>query len=118
MNDEKKWFLKLTLGFACAYSLLLIVFSLFDFKFKPNTEIEVEVYTVYNGYGFLLNENGKVIIKQDFIPVIPEKKVFCTSQDAKKTGNLVKQKIIDKKNPAITMSELKQLNLDFNCLDL
>lgn len=118
MNDEKKWFFKLTLGFASTCCVLIIVFSLFDFIFKPNTEIEVEVYTVNNGYGYLLNENGKVLIKQDFIPIISGKKAFCTSQDAKKTGDLVKQKIIDKKSPAITISELKQLNLDFNCLDL
>lgn len=118
MVEIKKWMLVLILGFSSTFCIIIILVSVFEYNFKPNNKIKVEVYKVDNGYGYLLNENGKVLIKQNFIPAIPGEKVFCTKEDAKKTGNIVRQKIIDKKSPTITINELKQLNLDFNCLDL
>lgn len=117
MTDKKNLILKLLiLGFATTFCVIIVMVSVFNFK--PNNKIKVEVYKVDNGFGYLLNENGKVLIKQNFIPAVPGKKAFCTIEDAKKTANIVKQKIVDKKSPTITINELKQLNLNYNCLDL
>lgn len=86
---------------------------------KSNSNlITITINKVKGGYGYVLSSNHKVLVKQKYIPAIQEKKVFCNVEDAKKVASLVKHKITTKKNPTISLEELKNLNINFNCVDL
>ncbi len=82
---------------------------------KPLT---VTVFKIENGFGYSINRNDKILIKQAYIPTLQENKTFCTRSDAQKTADLVVDKLLNKKSPAITINELEMLQIDFKCLDL
>lgn len=116
MFDQKDWILKLILGFSATFFVVIVVFTVFDFE--PKSNIQVKIYEVDGGFGYLLNDNGKVLIKQGFIPGISGSHAFCSKEDAIKTAEKVRQKIINKESPTLTIHELKALDLRLNCLDL
>lgn len=82
---------------------------------KKAPVVTVSTFKVNNGFGYLIKTNEKIIIKQETIPAIEESQPFCTPKDAKKTGNLVRDKILKKQNPALSLNELKQIEIAFNC---
>ncbi len=81
---------------------------------KKNT-IEITVYNIKDGYGYSLQMNKKILIKQDYIPAIQERSHFCTYSDAYKVGTIVKNKIEHGEGPGITLEELKENNISFLC---
>lgn len=85
---------------------------------KNTKDIKISIHQVKNGFGYSLSANSKIIIKQDFIPVIEKKYSFCTFNEALKVAKLVKGKLINNQSPTITMKDLKSLEIGFNCLDL
>lgn len=58
------------------------------------------------GWGYVITNNGKIIIKQTVIPVISENKSFYTEEEALKVGNLVLQKLKADLSPTVTRNEL------------
>ena len=94
----------------------IAVISLF-YPQKKDT-ITTEVVQVPGGYGYLVKNGDKILIRQEMIPSIQKESPFCTYNDAKAVASLVRQKIIKKEIPAITKEELKALHVRINCLDL
>ncbi|MBC9795020.1 DUF4907 domain-containing protein [Sinomicrobium weinanense] len=80
--------------------------------------ITVEVYEVPGGYGYLVKNDSKVLIRQDMIPSIQQISPFCSYDDAKAVAALVKRKMLRNEHPAITKEELKALHVQIKCLDL
>lgn len=75
------------------------------------------VYKSNNGYGYSVSYNDKLLIKQDYIPCIENNHPFCNYKDAQKVANLVVEKLNEKENPKVTISELNVLNIQLNCVN-
>ena len=85
---------------------------------KNDDPITTSTHKINTGYGYTLSIDNKIVIKQDFIPSIQNIQPFCTSDEAQKVANLVKDKLIKKEHPSVKLCELEQLNIHFNCIDL
>jgi hypothetical protein len=72
---------------------------------------QVETFTVTGGYGYQIKQEGKVIIRQPVIPAIQEKKPFATQNQALTVGNIVKERVEQKKDFSVTVQELRKLNI-------
>ncbi len=99
--------------------LIAFAFGLFNkviAKEPKADEPKVEVYKEENGYAYKILYNDKVIINQPFIPAVPGKFVFCTEEDAQKTGELVKNRFILNENPTISVKDIKRLEISLDCM--
>jgi hypothetical protein len=83
--------------------------------FETSNPYKTEVFTVENGFGYQINYNSKLLIKQEYIPAVQLNKTFCTEQDANSVAQLVSEKLYNKENPQITLENLNQLNIALNC---
>jgi hypothetical protein len=71
----------------------------------------VEIIAVKNGYGYQIIHGTNVMVRQDFIPVIPGRKPFASAREAEKAATLVKNKLVNGQNPAISIAELEALQI-------
>ncbi len=88
------------------------------FSVVPTEPISTTIFKVENGFGYMIVSKGKILIKQENIPTIQEQKPFCSEKDANKIANLVKKKMIHKESPSITLKELEQQEIHFDCVNL
>lgn len=88
-----------------------IAFNLYRYL-TPTHQVKVQTYQVGEGWGYKISVKGKVIIDQQFIPVIPGKHVFPDRRTASKAGRLVKKRIIKKQLPALKREDLIEIGLD------
>lgn len=65
-------------------------------------------------WGYLIHTNNKTLIYQEHIPCIAGKKAFMSERDAKKTGELVIQKVKNGQLPTINIADLKKLGIRLN----
>lgn len=104
------------------FVLLLSVILVGFIVLKTNIDnkpgfFEAEVYKINNGYGYSISYNSKLFIKQDNIPTIQKNHPFCNYEDAKKIADLVTEKLNKKENPRVSLSELKMLDIQLNCVN-
>lgn len=85
---------------------------------KKNDRVTIEVFEVSGGYGYLIKNQDKVLIRQDVIPAIQARSPFCSYDDAGAVADLVRRKMLKRESPAITKEELKALHVQINCLVL
>jgi flagellar basal body-associated protein FliL len=110
-TKQKKIFLFIIAGMvllgAAAYTIYF-----FEYK-KKNDYVFVQVRATQNanGWGYEILADGKVYIKQDFIPAIPGRQSFKTKEQALQVGNKVLDKIEHKQMPVITFAELREMNI-------
>jgi len=98
-----------------AIAVLVFIFS----KFSKNSniakqgkvELKVKTYQTPIGWGYDITANDTSLIHQDIIPGIQGKKGFATKEDAEKIGNLVLEKITNKKLPSVTLQELDSFKI-------
>lgn len=99
--------------------LVLVTATVFYFvkfdAFSESNPYNSEIIRVDNGFGYQINYNSKLLIKQEYIPEIQLNKTFCTKQEAEKVAQLVCEKLYKKENPKITLQNLNQLNINLNC---
>ncbi len=88
------------------------------YLFIPTEPISTTIFKVENGFGYMISSKEKILIKQKNIPVIQEQRPFCSEKDAQKIATLIKKKLIHKKSPSITLKELEQQEIHFDCVDL
>ncbi|HSZ87101.1 MAG TPA: DUF4907 domain-containing protein [Puia sp.] len=110
-TKQKKIFL-----FIIAGILLLgaAAYAIYFFEYKKKSDyVFVQVRATQNacGWGYEILTDGKVYIKQDFIPAIPGRHSFETKEQALQVGNKVLDKIEHKQLPVITFAELKEMNI-------
>jgi Domain of unknown function (DUF4907) len=95
-------------------ALLICIAVIFFNKHKGGAEkmlIYAEpVQTVY-GWGYNIITDGKVQIKQEYIPAVPGKKGFKSASDAMLAGNLAVKKMSLGQWPTITFHELDSLGV-------
>jgi len=63
------------------------------------------------GWGYTITANGKVIIKQPYIPTLGNKIPFHSKRDAAKTGRMVLKKIQHGDSPTLTIEELRKAGI-------
>ena len=78
---------------------------------KNREHIIAQTFKTDDGWGYTVFVNGKVFIKQSFIPVIEGNKSFPKEEDAIKLATLVVSKLKDHEKPTIRMDELQQLGI-------
>lgn len=72
---------------------------------------KTESFKTKAGWGYLIESNNKILIRQAIIPVINERKSFTTEEDALKTGNLVAEKLNKGLSPTVTKNDLILLKI-------
>lgn len=87
-------------------------FVLHSCETEPMT---VTTFQVNGGYGYSIKHQGRILIKQENIPAIAKVQAFCTQEDAEKTGELVKDKILNHLSPSLSLEELKKLEVNLDC---
>ena len=90
---------------------MLLSFLILFFACSKKDELNLESIKTPTGWGYVIKNNDRIIIKQSIIPVIPSQKSFETEQQALKVGNLVLQKLKDKTSPTITKKDLILLSI-------
>ena len=112
MNKLKKHLVIVILIFSVALVVLIVLKT--DIGSEKD-DFKTAVYKTETGFGYSISYNNKVLIKQDFIPVIQNNQSFCNFDDAQKVADLVKEKLHEKENPKVSLQELKKLNIQLNC---
>jgi hypothetical protein len=98
-----------------AIAALLISIAVIFFSRHSNTDGRVFIYaepvqTKY-GWGYNVLADGKIYVKQEFMPAVPGNVGFKTAADAQLVGNMVVKKITNNILPTITLRELDSLGL-------
>ncbi len=70
-----------------------------------------QTYAVKGGWGYYIFCNGDKMINQDQIPAIEGKHPFASDEQAKKTAQLVVEKLCKNKIPSVTKEELIKLGV-------
>lgn len=99
--------------FVLSISLMGFALIRMNEKIKANHYEEL-VHKTAGGYGYNITYNKKVLIKQDYIPVIQNVQSFCSYEDALKVATLVKEKLNKRENPKISLIDLNQLKIKLN----
>lgn len=97
LNTTKKYF-------------LLISFLTF-FSCNSPQDFSLESIKTPSGWGYVIKNNDKIIIKQSIIPVIQNIKSFESETEALKVGNLVLDKLKQQTSPTITKKDLILLSI-------
>lgn len=105
------------------YILIAVVSGLLFLNFtdytlgstKSKNLLLSETFKVGNGYGYQITLEDKVLIRQEYIPIVEGKKPFTSAEDAERTANRVITKLLRKESPILTLLELKELQIpEFN----
>lgn len=113
MKKSKKIFLILIIAVSITY--FWIYYKFVKENFTTNSNYSVKVFKVNGGYGYMILDDTKVLIKQEHVPSLEKYQVFCNYDDAKKVGAVVVKKLSDKKSPSINKIDLKKLNIKLEC---
>ncbi|PXX22347.1 DUF4907 domain-containing protein [Arenibacter sp. ARW7G5Y1] len=82
---------------------------------EGNLLLHSEILNLENGYGYQIKLDNRVLIRQEYIPVLPGKKPFATAEDAQRAADKIIRKLQNKEDPILTFSELKELEIpEFN----
>ena len=92
-------------------NLILILLLLLFASCTKKEALRSEVFKTNSGWGYTISYKEKIIIKQSIIPVISENKSFATQDDALKTANLVKEKLLENLSPTVTKKDLILLKI-------
>ena len=105
-------------------TVTIVILAFIFFKFNDifnNNETPSNYYAqaieVSGGYGYEVRKtiSDKIYIKQEYVPSLSEKLVFCTKQDALKIGELVVSKLNAHTNPAVDKEELEEQQIALTC---
>jgi len=76
---------------------------------KTTKKIEYKTFHTANGWGYDILINTKLVIHQQYIPAMPEKKGFVTEEFAKRAAGSVVDKLKNNKLPTLSYAEITQL---------
>jgi hypothetical protein len=89
-------------------------YAFYYFQYKRKQDyvfVQVRAFQTAAGWGYEVLTDGKVYIKQDFIPAIAGKHGFATKEKALLVGNAVVSKIEHRQLPVISFGELKAMHI-------
>ena len=104
MNKQGRW------GWVLAGVLLITVVAITRMAFPRSGTFTLEVRPTTSGWGYLIRQQGRVIIDQPTIPVVPGQRSFATQQQAQRVGELVLTKMqAGHFPPTLSLPELDSL---------
>ncbi|HEV8283961.1 MAG TPA: DUF4907 domain-containing protein [Chitinophagaceae bacterium] len=86
----------------------------FCFLKDERKRIDYRTFHTAMGWGYDILVKKKIFIHQENVPAIAEKKGFDTEESAKKTANLIIDKLKNNKPPTLTHEELVQICQSLN----
>lgn len=81
----------------------------FLYKSHHGYNINYKTFRADSGWGYDIVLNGKLLIHQQYIPVVAEKKEFPTEEQAKEAARLVTDKLKNNKLPTLSKAEVQQI---------
>ncbi len=100
-----------------AFILILIVsiasVSLYR-SYRKSHGVYVETIKQENGWGYKIYVQGKLMVNQYVMPAIPGNKAFPCEEAARKTADLVVEKVGRREMPTVTPQEVNKI-LEENC---
>lgn len=100
--------IKRIIGIICLLLFLaLLPFVQHQLKTKSESHLCLEVFPSGKGWGYQINADQKVMIKQPHIPGLSTVQPFATEQDAKAIGLLVLKRIRHQQDFTVTAEDLK-----------
>jgi hypothetical protein len=93
-------------------ALLSLLLSLFYFHGREmgsrrGQQLELQTFQLRNGWGYKILLNSKTLIYQPTIPAIDTIKAFPNEKSARKTGEIVMNRLKRNKDFSITTDDLK-----------
>lgn len=83
--------------------------SYIKWKGPANAPLQTNVYMVVGGgWGYDILVNDKILIHQESIPAIKNKRAFATKEQAEQTAALVIKKIKNGQPPTLTKPDLEK----------
>lgn len=79
------------------------------YRSKPPKMIEYKTFHTTEGWGYDILINKKLVIHQQTIPAVPEKKGFDTEEFAKRAAGSVVDKLKNNKLPTLSYAEINQI---------
>lgn len=114
-NTTNKFFWKKNQkNFSYLLNLCLIAFviGLLTITFcQEKQDLKLQSIKINNGWGYVITNSGKIIIRQSVIPVISKSKNFNTEKEALAVGQLVLKKLKSDNSPTITKNDLILLKI-------
>jgi hypothetical protein len=81
----------------------------FLYRSHPGNKINYKTFRADSGWGYDVVVNGKLLIHQQYIPVVAQKKEFPTEQQAEEAAQLVVSKLKNNKLPTLSKAEVQQI---------
>ena len=97
-------------GLVICICFVLITATLND-KTNCDSQIHSKIIKVEEGYGYQILMGEKLLVQQTYIPAVNGEVAFKTPNDAKKVADLVKDKLLNRSSPEVTVGELNNLNI-------
>ena len=114
-NSNDKFFWEKSqknLSYILNLSLIIFIIGLLLFIFcRKEQELKIQSIKTITGWGYIITNDNKTIIKQTIIPVISEAKSFKTEQEALAVGQLVLKKLNTNNSPTVTKNDLILLKI-------
>jgi len=98
-----------------AGTLVFGVTKIWNTERDTETTLKAQTFVIGSGYGYEIALHDKVLIRQEYIPILEGKKPFATASDAKRTADKVISKLMKKESPILSAKELRDLKIpDFD----
>ena len=88
---------------------VIIVLTITVNNKEKNADYKLEVICTDMGWSYDILKNNKPFIHQNYIPAIEGNHPFPDKLSAKKTGQIVLKKLVNKESPGITKEELMNI---------
>ncbi|WP_158285049.1 DUF4907 domain-containing protein [Arenibacter aquaticus] len=96
-------------------TLVFGITKIWNTEKDPKVSLYSQTFPIGDGFGYEIALQDKVLIRQEYIPILEGKKPFATSLDAQRTADKVISKLMKKESPILSVKELKELQIpDFN----
>lgn len=105
MNIKVK-ILLLSITILLALSALLLI-GYDEREKEENSKFELQTFKTDEGWGYNILLNKKILISQPNIPAIDTVMPFPSEESAKRTGQLVLEKIVNKENFSVSKQEVE-----------
>ena len=78
---------------------------------KKTNHFTAKVFEGFNGWGYDILVNDSLLIRQESIPVVEEKKGFIKKEQARQVARLIINKLKRGQHPSVAIFELEQILL-------
>lgn len=100
----------------CILSLVIVIstIALIEYSHVKSQEVyTLKVFENENGWGYQIYYKEQLVIKQNHIPGIVNKKSFKTKSDANKIGHLVISRLMQEQPPNISKEDLDESEVSY-----